>query len=304
MIKITWGYFFNELTKDEQCEDIKYCQQKLKEYLSYLGEFIPNNSRVDDYKKKLETYNKLSFLGFGLLKIAADVITSIYCPLAKPAVLGFINGGEEIVKSLINNEEINWGKVFKQAGKGCLDGLPINNKVLGTVTKIIAPTLFDCAECLINGKKVNIVQSISKNTLKEGSYLITGKVSKCLYMPAKKALKNIVFDNKGFQSLAEKLHCMDGKLYKGLSKEVKDIVKNLGKSFIEETSYGIIYSVASCIDNGLNNFFLGNSPIEENFFNRSIKSGIKKYKKDKIKQYKQKRSGKDDIKKGLEEIYK
>jgi hypothetical protein len=212
MIKITWGYFFNELTKDDQCEDIKYCQQKLKEYLSYLGEFIPNNSQADDYQKKLEVYNKLSSIGFGVLKIGADIITSIYCPLLKPAVLGFINGGEEIVKSLINNEEINWGKVFSQVGKGCLDGLPINNKVLGTVTKIIAPTIFDCGEALINGKKVNIVNSLSKNALRQGSNALTKHMNNSIGVPLKKAFKNITFNNKGFQNLSEELNCMDGKI--------------------------------------------------------------------------------------------
>ena len=306
MIKITWGYFFNELTKDEQCEDIKYCQQKLKEYLSYLGEFIPNNSQADDYKKKLEVYNKLSSIGFGFLKIAADIITTIYCPLLKPAVLGFINGGEEIVKSLINNEEINWGKVFLQVGKGCLDGFPINNKVLGTVTKIITPTIFDCGEALIDGKKINIVNSLSKNSLKHVSNALTKKVN--IGDPLKKAFKNITFNNKGFQNLAEKLHCMDGKSYKALSKEVKNYVKSLGQSFKEESVYKLTYTIASYIDNGLNNFFLGNSSIEDDLFNRTLKGGTKRYIKDKkgniVNYFKQKQSGKSDIKKGLEEIYK
>jgi len=308
MVKITWGYFFNELTKDDQCEDINYCKQKLKEYLSYLGEFIPKHSQADDYKKKLEIYNKLSTLSFGLLKIAADVITTIYCPYAKPAILGFINGGEEIVKSLINNEEINWGKVFIQVGKGCLDGLPINNKVLGTATKIIAPTIFDCAEGYFNGKKVNVVNSLSKNVIKQVSNGITKRMDKCFEEPVKNLFNNTTFNNQGFQSLSEKLHCMDRKLYKCLTKEVKNMCKNLGKSFIEEYNYESMYTFASYLDNGLNNFFLGNSPIEDNLLNRTKKNYKKKYGKDikerLIKSFKEKKGGKSDIKKGLEEIYK
>ena len=89
--------------------------------------------------------------------------------MLKPVALGFINGGEEIVKSLINNEEINWGKVFTEFGKGCIEGLPINNKILSTASKIILPPLFDYADAKINGKEINLFHSINKSILRETS---------------------------------------------------------------------------------------------------------------------------------------
>ncbi len=41
MVKITWGLLFNELTKDDECEKLSYCETKLNEYLNYLKKYIP-----------------------------------------------------------------------------------------------------------------------------------------------------------------------------------------------------------------------------------------------------------------------
>ncbi len=41
MRKLSWGLLFNELTHDDRCEDLKYCEVKLNEYLYYLQEYFP-----------------------------------------------------------------------------------------------------------------------------------------------------------------------------------------------------------------------------------------------------------------------
>ncbi len=114
IIKIIWGLFFNELTKDEKYIEISYCKLKLEEYLQYIREYIPKYKQeiIMLLKNKEESYKKTNELIFGLVKILIQGVTLAFIPEFAPIIFGCIEIGEEIFKFLNNNEKINWEKFF------------------------------------------------------------------------------------------------------------------------------------------------------------------------------------------------
>ncbi len=109
IIKLIWGLFFNELTNDEKYIEISYCKLKLEEYLQYIREYIPKYKQeiIMFLKNKEESYKKTNELIFGLVKILIQGVTLAFIPEFAPIIFGCIEIGEEIFKSLNNNEKIN-----------------------------------------------------------------------------------------------------------------------------------------------------------------------------------------------------
>ena len=207
IIKITWGLFFNELTNDEKCIEISYCELKLQEYLQYIGEYIPKYQQeiLMFLKNKDESYKKTNELIFGLVKILIQGATVALIPEFAPIVFGCIEIGEEIFKSLNNNEKINWGKVFWKGTKGALQCalFKFNPKTIGTVGKLLlevaVPPIFDYAESKIDGKDYNFVEGLSRN----GIETIAGKVAEINVKKIfpKDFFKNISCNNEGIKKM-------------------------------------------------------------------------------------------------------
>ena len=197
MIKLTWGLLFNELTHDDKCEDIEYCEAKLKEYLSFLQKYFPeyikNKSKeemIEECKKKFEKYKKLSKIGFGALKLTAYGLSMLFCPQFAPLIIGGVNVGEEIFNSLMNKEDINWGKVFIKFGQGCIEGgIPIKNPFGKQAIDFIASPLFDYAEAKIDGKDFNLVHSIKDKLLDKAEGKLSESMKKILEIQLKMCLK-------------------------------------------------------------------------------------------------------------------
>ena len=133
MIKISWGFFFNELTHNPKCEDLFYCRNKLNGYLKELEQYIPKNitnikEELEYLKKLFNKFNWLDVLIIGFVTIAIIGLAVVYFPEALPAlVFGTIEMSSEILEAMNNNERINWAKIFLSFTKGCLDGIIIQN---------------------------------------------------------------------------------------------------------------------------------------------------------------------------------
>ena len=158
MIKISWGLLFNELTNDDKCESLDYCERKLEEYLNFLKTNVPEyfngkNALIQHHQKKLKFNKELVKSSFDILKFAANCVCTALCPGLAPLIVGGISAIEEISNALIENEQINWAKVFLRFGQGCLEGLPIKCKYGKQILDVISSPLFDYAAAKIDGNK-------------------------------------------------------------------------------------------------------------------------------------------------------
>ena len=301
MIKITWGLFFNDLTNDDKCESLDYCESKLKQYLNYVDN-IKNYEKKDE--KKDINIQQLSDL-FGNLKISADILLTFICPQLKPFIIGGIDGIKEIVNAMINNEEINWKNVFIKFGEGALEGLQIKGKV-GKVKDIIITPLFEFISAKMNGKDYNLFQGINRKIFEQLSGKITKVLNKNIRKPIEDEIKRCSLNNEGLQKMAEKFQNIGNKkIIKDINYIAKTYSKNLYQNFQEKSDYYNLYALARMIDESTTDTLLGNSIIEDDIFGNIFLKTNKKTVKDFIqKKYEERKktSSKDDIKNGLRSL--
>ena len=304
MIKITWGLLFNELTKDYNCEQLSYCETKLNEYLNYLKKYIP--FIIKECKKKLENQKNNFEIAFGTVKFAAYGLSMAFCPEFTPFIMGGINVGKELIDALINDEKINWLKVFLKFGQGALEGIFIENVLVKGIINLVATPLFEYTEAKIDGKDYNLSQGVNRKILEKCSEMITHGLSKTVVKPIKEALKDISFTNEGLKKMIEKFNKLgDKKLLKKINEEIKNFGKNLVKSYEEENIRLVLHKIVRMLDEATGSTLIGNSDIEDEIFDNTAKKAYKKTVNDfRGKKYNRKNnnSSNNDINKGLMDI--
>ena len=316
MIKLTWGLFFNDLTNDKKCENINYCQGKLKEYLNYLNEYIPKylnysklykNNIITSCQNKLSKYKKFSEITFGLLKLSADIFSTIACPEFRPIILGGLNSAEVIVNALINGEEINWGKVFLKFGEGCLDGFSFKSKVGKLTYDIIGSPLLEYGEAKIDGKDYNLFQGVNRKLFDKAAGKFSEQLNKNIRNPVKHLLADSNFNNEGYKKMFEKRSKIGNKkIIKEINKEVENYLINFNQNFQNNLDKLYLYNLAGMIDETTRDGLLGNSNIENELFENTIiktnKKTINDFIQKKFHNEKTKTSSKSDIKNGLDAL--
>jgi len=155
MIKISWGFFFNELARNPKCENLFYCRNKLNGYLNELEHYIPKNtSNINDELDHLyKLFHKFNWevLIVGAVTIVAIGLSAVYFPEALPAlVFGTIEMSSEILSAMNNGERINWAKIFLSFSRGCLDGIIIQN--FGAPGAIIGGAILNPIEQFLKAK--------------------------------------------------------------------------------------------------------------------------------------------------------
>ena len=304
MVKITWGLLFNELTKDDECEKLSYCETKLNEYLNYLKKYIP--FIINECKKKLENQKNIFEKVFGTVKFAAYGLSMVFCPQFTPFIMGGINIGKELIDALINDETINWKKVFVKGGEGAFEGLPLKSVVTKGITNIVVTPLFEFTEAKIDGKDYNLLQGVNRKILDQCSVMITHGLSKNIEKPVKEALKDISFTNEGLKKMIEKFNKLgDKKLLKKINEEIKNFSRNLVHSYQEENVRLQLYTTVRMLDEATGSSLIGNSDIEEEIFDNTLKKAYKKTVNDfrgKKHNKKNNNSSNNDINKGLMDI--
>ena len=247
MITITWGLFFNELTNDDECEKLEYCENKLKEYLNCLVEYLPKNindldEETNYLKKKLLPYNKLKALAIGAVILVAAGFSAFYFPQALPSlVFGTIEIKEDLLDALKNNEEINWKRVFTRFTHGCVDGIAIRFGLKGkALCDLVISPIFEKIEAEIDGKEYDIPKETFNKLINIASGNIASKMMKYLDHPCKDIFKKIcdkgIFkgmscDNRNIQKVAGYFY-KNKNLVEGIHKIANFYSENLMKNMI------------------------------------------------------------------------
>ena len=199
MIKISWGFFFNELTRNPKCEDLFYCRNKLNGYLNELEQYIPKNiSNINEelqYLKKLfNKFNWLDVLIIGLVTIPVIGLAVVYFQAALPGLIfGTIEMTSEILQAMNNNERINWAKIFLSFSRGCLEGIIIQN--FGPTGAIIGGAILNPIDqflrAKIDGKNYD-VSNIFDDALEGVFEGLSGIIGEAISKPILKNMKNFI----------------------------------------------------------------------------------------------------------------
>ena len=239
MIKTSWGFFFNELTRNPKCEDLFYCRNKLKVYLKELDQYIPKNiSNINEellhLKKLCNKFNWLEVLIIGLVTIGMIGLSLLYFPKFLPClVFGAIEITSDILDALNKNEKINWAKIFLSLTKGCLDGFI--GEFLGPPGAIIGKIILNPIEgflrAKINGKNDTIFNAI--DAALDGVFEEIGKmVGEALAKPALNKIKYFV------KLFMENPSLINNKMFSQISKslggvKIKKEINNCAEKLLE-----------------------------------------------------------------------
>ena len=208
----------------------------------------------------------------------------------------------------MNKEDINWFKVFIKFGEGCLEGgILIKNPFAKQAIDFIASPIFDYAEAKIDGTDFNLFQSVNRKLLDKAAGKFSESMNKNVRKPIEDALKDFTLNNKGFKKMIETFNNKfnDKKLVKNIKDGTKNFMKNIYKSYQEESDRANFYLIARTIEEATDSHLIGNSNIEDELFKNTLSKANKKNINDFVqKKYNERKnkSSNDVINNGLKEL--
>ena len=282
MIKISWGFFFNELIINPECENFSYCEEKFKDYLKELEYYIPKdisniNKELQHLKKIFNKFDWSDVLIIGLVTIGIIGLSFFIFPKLLPSLIfGAIEITSDILDALRKNEKINWAKIFLSAGKACFEGIisTFFGEPGNIIGKIILNPIEGFLKAKINGINFNIT-NIFTHALNGIFEEIGNKIGASLAKPILNKIKDFVkyfienpnlINNKMISEISKGIGSLDKKIEinKCAEKILEEVISNECENELKLNKIAILEVLEKITEINL----IKDSKIENIIFNK------------------------------------